>query len=241
MIPRLQSIFSRAAFPAFVSALILCSSGSAFADFSEGFGVAPPVGWTVNNNSSPVGSTNWFQGNSAVFSAQAGAANSYVGANFNNTTGANTISDWLITPTIAVNNGDIFSFFTRTVNQPTFPDRLEVRFSSVGGIDVGTSATDVGTFTTLLLTINGGLTNNYPNNWTQFSSTLSGLSGATSGAFAFRYFVTDGGPAGVNSDYIGIDTVSFTSARTSDVPEPTSMALLGLGLLGFAAARRRKQ
>ena len=34
------------------------------------------------------GSTNWFQGNNTVFPAQSGAPNSYIGANFNNTTGA---------------------------------------------------------------------------------------------------------------------------------------------------------
>jgi hypothetical protein len=40
------------------------------------------------------------------------------------------------------------------------------------------------------------------------------------------------GPAGFGLDSISLDTT---------VPEPTTIALLGLGLFGFAAARRRKQ
>lgn len=62
---------------------------------------------------------------------------------------------------------------------------------------------------------------------------MSGLAGPTSGRFAFRYFVTDGGPAGANSGRIGIDDVSYTA-----VPEPGTLAVLGLGLL--AARKRRK-
>ncbi|MBK9193062.1 MAG: choice-of-anchor J domain-containing protein [Crocinitomicaceae bacterium] len=51
-------------------------------------------GWVMQNNSVPVGLTNWFQGNGTVFAAFNGASDSYIGANFNNTTGANTISNW---------------------------------------------------------------------------------------------------------------------------------------------------
>ena len=172
-----------------------------------------------------------------MFASQSGAANSYIGANFNNTAGAGEISNWLITPTLSFNNGDTLSFWSRTSTGSIYPDRLEVRFSNVGGTDVGSDDTSVGSFTTLLLSINPNLeVGGYPDEWAQQSVTISGLSGATNGAIAFRYTVNAGGPAGDNSNYIGIDSVSITAA----VPEPTTWALMALGL-GAIGLRRRKQ
>ena len=81
--------------------------------FTEGFdniATLSGAGWAQINNSSPVGTIGWFQGNAAVFPSHMGAVTSYIGTNFNNTTGANTISNWLITPQIALNNGDQFTF-----------------------------------------------------------------------------------------------------------------------------------
>jgi hypothetical protein len=220
-----------------VAAALACSASASAASLTEGFDSVLPTGWTATNNSSPLGTSSWFQGNDAVFSSQSGATTSYIAANYNNGAGTATISDWLITPTLTFNNGDVLSFFTRTVGTPAYPDRLEVRFSNVGGTNVGTAATDVGSFTTLLLTVNPNLnTTDYPSSWTNYTATISGLSGPTSGAIAFRYFVTDGGPLGNNSDYIGIDTVSITAAP---VPEPASYLMLALGLGAFALGRRR--
>ncbi|MCX6319936.1 MAG: choice-of-anchor J domain-containing protein, partial [Bacteroidetes bacterium] len=182
---------------------------------SEGFNTAIPLpaGWAAQNNSTPVGTTGWFQGTPGVFTAQSGAPNAYIGANFNNVTGANTISNWLITPSVAIKNGDIFRFWTRTITGPTFPDRLEVRLNTTNTTNVGATNTSVGDFTTVLLTINPTLTaTGYPSVWTQYTVTVSGLAApVAAGRFAFRYFVTNGGPLGANSDYIGIDDVSFTS------------------------------
>ncbi|HEX8371000.1 MAG TPA: choice-of-anchor J domain-containing protein [Pyrinomonadaceae bacterium] len=171
------------------------------------------AGWFFQNNSTPTGTTGWFQGNSAVFPAQAGAVTSYIGANFNSTTGDNTISNWLLTPNRTFNNGDVVKFWTRTTTDSPFPDRLEVRLSTNGAsTNVGTGSTAVGDFTTLLTSINPGLTvGGYPDVWTEFTITLAGLpAGGASGRIAFRYFVTNGGPAGDNSNYIGIDTFSYT-------------------------------
>ena len=175
------------------------------------------------NHSAAVGTTSWFQGNSTVFPAQSGAATSYIGANFNNTTGTNTISNWLLTPPVALQNGATMTFYTRTVDAPMFPDRLQVRMSTNGASsNVGTTATDVGDFTTLLLDINPTYTTTgYPNVWTQFTVTVSGVPSPTTGRLAFRYFVENGGPTGANSDYIGIDTFQFNGACG---PTPTPSA-----------------
>ena len=196
--------------------LVLAASnvqGQAITEDFANITTLPAAGWFTQNNSTPVGSTGWFQGNSTVFPAQAGAPTSYIGANFNNTTGTNTISNWLLTPNRTFNNGDVIKFWTRNPTDNPFPDRLEVRLSTNGAsTNVGTGSTGVGDFTTVLLTINPNLTvGGYPEVWTEFTITLSGLpAGGASGRVAFRYFVTMGGPTGDNSNYIGIDTFSYT-------------------------------
>jgi hypothetical protein len=209
-----------------VSLVFSSATSAQVSTLSEGFDnitTLPSAGWFTQNNSVPVGTTGWFQGNSAVFPAQSGAATSYIGANFNNTTGANTISNWLVTPQLALVNGAQFSFWTRTITSNPFPDRLQVRLSTNGAsTNVGTGNAGVGDFTTLLIDINptytvgnGPVPTNYPETWTQVTLTLSGLpAGGANGRIAFRYFVEDGGPSGDNSNYIGIDTVSYAGAVT---------------------------
>ena len=180
-------------------------------------------GWLLQNNSSPVGSLSWFQGTATTatpdpgpFNAYNGAANSYIAANFNSTGSTGTISNWLITPNRTLRNGDVFTFYTRKptigAGQTDYPDRLEVRLSTNGAsTNVGTGANTTGDFTTLLLSINPTLvTNVYPQTWTQYTVTISGLPAPTSGRIAFRYFVTGAGSLGTNSDYIGIDAVNYT-------------------------------
>jgi hypothetical protein len=77
------------------------------------------------------------------------------------------------------------------------------------------SGSAVGDFSTLLLSINPALVQNiYPTSWTLYTVTVSGLSAPVSGRFAFRYFVTDGGNSGTNSDFIGIDQVRYTPVIT---------------------------
>jgi len=190
------------------------------------------AGWVQTNKSNALGSTGWFQGNTGVFEAEGGPTNSYIAANFNNADSGGDISNWLLTPTLTFNNLDVLSFFTRTAAAVEFPDRLEVRLSSSGAsANVGDTDSSVGDFTSLLLSINPTLTvSGYPETWTNYLVTLSGLDGPTSGRLAFRYFVTD---TDNNGNYIGIDTVSVSSDTAPAIPEPSTviLSLIGLGSL----------
>ena len=173
------------------------------------------AGYSFVNASDVLGSTDWFQGNETVFPSQTGAPTSYIGANFNNT-GGSVINNFMITPILNLENGDEIKFWTRTTTGSTFPDRLEVRLDPTGANTDPTGPADVGSYTELLLEINPTLvTGVYPDVWTEFTVTVSGLSGATDTRVAFRYWVTDAGPAGSNSDYIGIDTLSIEEAGSS--------------------------
>ncbi|MEM0519572.1 choice-of-anchor J domain-containing protein, partial [Aequorivita flava] len=169
----------------------------------------PGAGFSFVNASDAVGLTDWFQGNETVFPAQSGAPTAYIGANFNNTAGS-VINNFMITPMLNLENGDEIIFWTRVPTGSGFPDRLEVRIDPTGANTDPTGPADVGSYTELLLEINPTLTTGgYPEVWTQFTVPITGLTGATDTRVAFRYWVTDAGPAGSNSDYIGIDTLTI--------------------------------
>jgi hypothetical protein len=184
-------------------------------------------GWTRTNLSTPpppAGTGMWQQGASFAFPAHIGAPNACISATFNSAgPGVATISNWLITPPVTLQNGQVFRFFTRTrVNPADQPDRLQVRLSLAGASgDVGTTATSVGVFTTLLLDINPTYTaTGYPAVWTEYVITLSGIGSPTLGRLAFRYFVEGGGPSGFRSDIVGIDTVSLAATQPNPCDQP---------------------
>jgi hypothetical protein len=190
---------------------------------SEGFDdIAILPGWVLINHSEPLGASDWFQGNDAVFPAFDGEADAYIAANFENGGGLATISNWLLTPEVGLQDGTTLTFYTRTMEASAFPDRLQVRMSTNGAsTDVGITAFDVGDFTNLLLDINPTYTiGGYPEAWTQFTVIISGVSPGTTGRLAFRYFVEDGGPLGTRSNYIGIDRAVYVGPCTRGIPTP---------------------
>lgn len=222
-----------------VSAAILTEDFDELGGFFAGSGVSIPsfptvAGWEVVNTSNPVGPHSWFDAPPIFrnpFAAYSGTC--YAGVEAASTTGANTISNWLLTPQISFSAGDQLSFYTRTVTGPQYPDRMQVRLSTNGAsADVGTNASTVGDFSTLLLDINSGLTTSgYPSVWTQYTANMP-VGG--SGRLAFRYYVPNGGPLGANSDYIGLDSITVT-------PEPGAVGLIAVAGAWLLGRRRRVQ
>jgi hypothetical protein len=194
---------------------------------NEGFdNIGNLGGWVLINHSQPLGPSDWLQGNESLFAAFDGPPDAYIATNLNNGTGVATISNWLLLPEVSLHEGSLLTFYTRTTVSSDRPDRLQVRMSTNGAsTNVGVTAFDVGDFTNFLLDINptyarGG----YPEAWTQFTINISGVPPGTTGRLAFRYFVENGGPDGVNSNYIGIDRVVYcvTSRRETPTPRPRS-------------------
>ena len=197
-----------------VAALSLPAAASAQSVLSESFNdvaVLGAAGWAqVNESPNPSGS--WFQGNTAVFNAALGPANSYVANNF--TAGTPSISTWLMTPALTFGSGSAMSFSVRSAGASLF-DTIQV-YASLNG-----SSTVVSDFSILL----GSYSSSVDAGWIAQSYNVS-LVG--SGRIGFRYVVANTDTAG---NYIGIDNVNV-------VPEPAS-ALLGLAVMGRAATRCR--
>lgn len=165
--------------------------------------------------------------------AQSGTTESFISSDFyattNTTSAGGTISNWLYAPVVTLNNGDTFSFWTRqgTFGASIYPDRLRLMISTSG------SSVNSGDFSAGV-TINPTLSNiAYPTTWTQYTYTVTGLAGPTSGRFAFHYDLPNAGLVATNGGRIAIDTVRYQA-----VPEPATMTALALGA---AAAMRRKR
>ncbi len=213
-----------------VACLCLLTFGSTFSQaINEGFSNVAGLtaaGWNQQNLSTPIGSNpNWVQGDpvNMPFSANSLPANSFISANFNSVAGTNTISNWLITPMLNLNNGDVITFYTRGTGS-IYADNLQVRLSTNGSsTNVGASNISVGDFSNLLLEINPTLNAAlYPAIWTQYTITISGLASPTTGRIAFRYFVPNGGPTGANSDLIGMDDFVYTPVPSCNLTATAS-------------------
>ena len=198
---------------------------------SEGFdniATLPASGWVLQNNSSPPGTTSWFQGDPAFFAAPSGPADSYIAANFNNASFGGTVSNWLITPEVALSNGESMNFSLRLLGEG-FLDRVEVYLSTSGvSTDVGFNPASTGVFTFL-----AAFDSAVDTGWVGRSVLVDGLAAPANGRFAFRYVVDD---TAVGGDYIGIDAVSINATA---IPEPGGMALILLGACAMLGARRR--
>lgn len=201
---------------------------------TEGFDDAAALagnGWTLQNLSDPVGSSGWFQGNPAAFTAFEGSDDAYLAADASNVSGVNTISNWLVTPTLVFGANASVRFYTRSVASE-FPDRIEVRACLAEPCAMPTTATGLGDYTTLLGAVNPTLAvDGYPSTWTQYTFTnATGIPYSGAGRIAIRYWVTDGG-TGDNSDYIGVDTLEVTIGAPAYTVGGTVTGLTESGLV----------
>ncbi len=188
-------------------------------------------GWHLINTSSPLGNGTWQDGGGSppFFNAYSnkGSNAGFIGVDYTSTSAQQgTISNWLVSPSLVMQNGDKIIFYTRsyylfdgTSDSTDFGNSLQVRMNPLNdSLNVGT-AFSTGSFTTQLLDINPDLTWSsviipnviaYPTQWTRFEVTVAGLKTSVKARFAFRYFVTNGGSNG-NGSGIGIDSVAYKS------------------------------
>lgn len=175
-------------------------------------------GWVQTNLSTPVG-TGWLQGNPGIFSAQSGAANSFISGSFLNVLNgleSGTLANWLISPTFSTASAGTVSFFAQADIADPFFDQIAF------GLSAGSSSTTA--FALAPVITLGGI-------WTRYDVAFAAQGESSVGRFAIEYV----GLAG-DANYIGIDSFLVTAP----IPEPSSYALMALGIAAVAVARRRR-
>ena len=225
---------------AFSSALVSCKNDSYLADpapikdqsFVEEFDTMQNAynrGWRWINRSTPIGVTNWGPGPGTVEMLAYSSKGTNTGLAYSNylaTNGSNNgiISNWLISPQVMMQNGDKIVFFTKselwTSLGVDFGARLQVNINKDGDLSVG-DGEDPGKFDNILLDINpleevfdisAPSPTAYPNDWTRFEATITGLSNPVKGRFAFRYYLHNAGANG-QGNAVGIDSVAYIGKK----------------------------
>jgi hypothetical protein len=202
----------------------------------DSIGAAKSQGWLFVNRSEPIGSSVWKQGPTGSAYSSKAASNGCVTADYNSANNATafvgTISNWLISPSVILQNNDKIIFYTRTeAGGSVWGDRLQVKFNPFDDDPNPGRGDDPGSFTQTLLDINpanasSDATNSigippalykydpiaaFPETWTRFEAKVTGLSQPTRSRFALRYYVPHGGSNGLG-DIVFVDSVAYVSA-----------------------------
>lgn len=204
---------------AFSGMALSAQAGALLTEGFEDVGGLAARGWVVNNASSPGGITanGWFQGSSTVFPALGGTSSSFAAANWQNAAAGGELNTWLITPEFSTaENGAIVSFSLRADAFAGTSDQIAYGFSN-GSSDLSAFALS----TPVTVGTDG---------WVRYSVRVNETAGGTA-RFALQYT-----GAADFANYVGVD-----SLQVSEVPEPSTMLILGAGVMGLMMSRRRKR
>ncbi len=181
----------------------------------------PGQGWIFDNASQPPGiAPGWVQGNLDVFGAQDNpASNDYIASDFNVAGDGGIIDNRLFTPLFSLENGAVARFWLRGAIDPGFFDMVAYGYTDGGSTRLDFLFEEITTA---------------PGEWTQYMITIDPRAG--DGRLGFVHF----GPQ-ATSNYVGLDTLRIDTLRDpAGVPEPATLLIMGLGLAGLAAGRRRR-
>jgi len=181
----------------------------------------PGQGWVFENASQPPGiAPGWVQGNIEVFGAQDDEnSNAYIASDFLVAGDGGLIDNRLFTPLFSLENGAIASFWLRGAIDPGFADMVVYGYTE--------GSTDPLEFIARADTI-------APGEWTRYTLSIDAQAGM--GRLGFVHTGSQ-----LTSNYVGLDTLRIdTLEAPSDVPEPASLLILGIGMAGLAASRRRR-
>lgn len=197
-------------------AVAALGTANAQTTFFEGFDdveALPQSGWDIwNLSQEPNPWYGWFQGYAGELEDP--AHETFAASNYLSTV-RGTLSVWLVTPEITLSGNDVLGFSVATVGP--WADGLRVHIgdgSATTAADFGTTILDIPSM---------------PDTWVDFQPSLPQIGKTV--RIAFEYYGSF-----VASNYLGLDSVSVTSA----VPEPGAAALFALGLAGIALHRLRR-
>lgn len=177
-------------------------------------------GWVFENASQPPGlAPGWVQGNLDVFGAQDDEnSNAYIASDFNVAGDGGFIDNRLFTPLFSLEQGAVASFWLRGAIDPGFSDMVVYGYTE--------GSTDPLAFIARAETI-------APGEWTRYTFTIDAQAGM--GRLGFVHTGSQ-----LTSNYVGLDTLRIdTLDDPAGVPEPASLFILGIGMAGLAASRRR--
>ena len=216
-----------------VAAPVTPVTNQSFSEEFESKASAASKGFIFKNVSDPIGTGDWETGGDTLLAPAPwwpGFSNNYVAASVFATSDPadGTISNWILTPVVTIQNGDKISFYTRAYmfydagagDSTDYANRLEVRLSySDTSTNVG-NGTDPGLFETPILSINPFLEyqfsfdnkpNAYPSEWKRYEATVTGLQKPMVGRVGLRYYVQHAGAQAGNATGVAIDKFEYVS------------------------------